>query len=241
MKPNLCVAVLATTTFICPASAHHSGAMFDRDTVVTLQGAVTGFEWSNPHVYIHVEGTDSAGEVAEWEIEADPTPLMMRNGWTATSIVPGDIVTVRMNPARNTQQTHARLISLVTNDGTVFNRRNDLSESSVAATSIAGVWDSIRGFATRDMGEPIPTPAGAPWQASFTYADSPLAQCVDFVAPFAMILPYLLKSRLWTTGSSSPASFTARSGPCSWTVAIIRKMENRRCRAIPLVGGKEKR
>ena len=41
-----------------PALAHHSFAMFDRDKDVTMSGTVTEFEWTNPHVWIHVSVPD---------------------------------------------------------------------------------------------------------------------------------------------------------------------------------------
>ena len=164
--------------------------MFDSEAVVTFQGTVTAFEWTNPHVYIMVEVTDGIGQATEWEIEGDPTALMTRSGWTATTIAPGDVVTAIVNPARGTQRTHARLVSLATSDGAVLTPRSRGNESTVRATGIAGVWDNIRAFATRSLAMPTPTAAGATWQAAYTNADSPTAQCIPLVSPFFATVPY---------------------------------------------------
>jgi len=191
MKPVFCVIIAAVFGFVCPAAAHHSAAMFDLEAVVTFQGTVTQFEWANPHVYIHVEVADATGQVIQWEIEGASTPLMMRSGWTATTLAAGEIVTTRVNPARGTERTHARLVSLVTSDGAVLTPRSRGNESTVRATNIAGTWDGIRAFAARSLAMPVPTAAGAVRQAAYTNADDPTAQCVALVAPFFATVPYL--------------------------------------------------
>ena len=196
MKPFVWAISAAVVGLVCPAHAHHSAAMFDLESIITLQGAVTKFEWTNPHVYIHVEVTNATGQPTEWEIEADPTPLMIRSGWTATTVAPGDVVTVRINPARDTERTHARLASLATSDGSILTPRSRGNESTVQATSIAGIWDGIRAFATRSLAMPMPTALGAVQQAAYTNADSPTAQCVALVAPFFASVPYLYEIEL---------------------------------------------
>ena len=35
-----------------PALAHHSFAMFDQSKIVTLEGTVHEFQWTNPHAWI---------------------------------------------------------------------------------------------------------------------------------------------------------------------------------------------
>ena len=191
MKPVYGVIFAAVFGFVYPAAAHHSAAMFDLQAVVTFQGTVTSFEWTNPHVYINVEVSDGNGQVTQWEIEGDPTSLMIRSGWTATTLAPGNVITARVNPARGTERTHARLVSLATSDGAVLTPRSRGNESTVRATGIAGVWDGIRAFATRSVAMPAPTAAGASWQAVYTNADSPTAQCVALVPPFFATVPYM--------------------------------------------------
>jgi hypothetical protein len=41
------------------AWAHHSGSIFNPDSVVAVQGEVSRFSWTNPHVYIYVDDDGS--------------------------------------------------------------------------------------------------------------------------------------------------------------------------------------
>ena len=133
-----------------PASAHHSGSVFNRDLVQAIEGTVTRFQWRNPHVYIYVEAASATGVLEEWEIETDATPILTRSGWSADTLVPGDPVVVRMNPVYDTSRTHARLLSLTKTDGSVWSARSSFAGSTddmmagVQAESIAGVWATPR-------------------------------------------------------------------------------------------------
>ena len=84
-----------------PALAHHSFAMFDREHVVTLVGAVKEFQWTNPHSWIQVEAPDDKGVVKEWSIESLSTGTLSRQGWRPGSFKPGDKVTVRIFPMKD--------------------------------------------------------------------------------------------------------------------------------------------
>src|SRR4051794_6085872 len=52
-----------------PALAHHSFAMFDNDHQAKLEGTVTHFQWTNPHVYIELETLAADGAAKKWTIE----------------------------------------------------------------------------------------------------------------------------------------------------------------------------
>src|SRR5260370_38748481 len=72
-----------------PVFAHHSGAAFDMDHMVTLKGTVTNFEWSNPHVFIYLDVKDDKGNVEPWRIEANSPNMLTRVGWNREMIKPG--------------------------------------------------------------------------------------------------------------------------------------------------------
>jgi hypothetical protein len=175
--------------------------MFDRDSVVAFQGTVTRFNWTNPHVYIYVETRDDTGELVEWELETDATPILIRSGWTADSLVSGNIVSVRANPERNSTRQHALLVSISREDGAVlaarssFLRRPEAAESVAAASDLAGLWEL--GFAdyTRFAAAwPLvpPTSAGTAYRADYDVkADSPEARCVALPSPGILAAPYL--------------------------------------------------
>jgi len=174
-----------------PASAHHSYAIYDQASVVTLTGTVSRYDWRSPHVYIFVEAPDAAGGIAEYEIEGDPTPMMTRNGWTATTLAAGDRVTLRANPGKDPDMHQGLLDALTTPDGTVLRRRAPGRASLVEAGSIAGVWSGLRGFGTRRFDGGEPTARGEAARAASAAADNPVAACVPAPPPSIANAPHL--------------------------------------------------
>ena len=72
--------------------AHHGLEAFDQTKKVTLKGTVTAFHFVNPHSVVEFEVKDDKGNVQEWKAEmTNPAHL---KGWTATSLEPGNVVTV---------------------------------------------------------------------------------------------------------------------------------------------------
>ena len=85
-----------------PVLAHHSFAMFDLTHKLTVQGTVVKFEWSNPHVWIHVRVPDqSPAGSSELAIEAPSAAALRGVGWTADSLKPADEVTIQYHPLKS--------------------------------------------------------------------------------------------------------------------------------------------
>jgi hypothetical protein len=85
-----------------PAHAHHSFAMFDFETTVTIEGTIRQFQWTNPHVVIWVDVPGAEDEEPElWAVEITSPGNLMRAGWTKRSFNPGDRVSVSLGPLRN--------------------------------------------------------------------------------------------------------------------------------------------
>jgi hypothetical protein len=82
------------------ALAHHSFAMFDQKKVMTLQGTVHEFQWTNPHAFIELD-VASSGKTQRWSIELNSPNNLKRQGWVRTSLRPGEKVKVRIAPLRN--------------------------------------------------------------------------------------------------------------------------------------------
>lgn len=187
-----------------PATAHHSGSIFNRELLQAVEGTVSRFSWSNPHVYIYVETVNATGEIEEWEIETDATPILSRSGWSRDTLAPGDPVVVRMNPVFDTSRTHARLISLSKNDGSVWSARSSFAGTTedlrggTQAESLAGVWATPVStnrhiFSLRDSVRRL-TPAGAEIQAAYDITtDSPAGRCIAYPTPMFLAIPYLNK------------------------------------------------
>jgi hypothetical protein len=103
------------------AGAHHSFAMFDQTQRVTLKGTVSEFQWTNPHAFIQLAVTNSAGVREEWSIELNSPNNLKRQGWSSTSLKPGDQVTLVTYPLRDMNDHKGGLFIEVTKaDGTVL-------------------------------------------------------------------------------------------------------------------------
>jgi len=77
------------------AAAHHSfAAEYDSNKPITVKGAVTKLEWTNPHARVQIEAKDESGKVVSWDFELGPPTTLMRRGWNRNSLKPGQEVTV---------------------------------------------------------------------------------------------------------------------------------------------------
>jgi hypothetical protein len=78
-----------------PGWAHHAfSAEFDASQPLELQGVVTKFELINPHAWIHIDVTDSDGEVVRWMIEGGAPNALIRRGFTTESLAIGTEILV---------------------------------------------------------------------------------------------------------------------------------------------------
>lgn len=83
--------VFALVAAAIPASAHHSWPV-KSDRLVTVKGTVVAFEWANPHPMITLEvQTDTGRE--KWQVGGPSINRMEANGWTKTTLKPGDVIT----------------------------------------------------------------------------------------------------------------------------------------------------
>ena len=92
---TLCVPALVIFTLVSvvvPLSAHHSWPVsFDR--LVTVKGTVVEFRWANPHPMITLEVQANDGRTEKWQIGGPAIIRMESNGWTKTTVKPGDVIT----------------------------------------------------------------------------------------------------------------------------------------------------
>ncbi|MFL2547431.1 MAG: DUF6152 family protein [Candidatus Rariloculaceae bacterium] len=107
------------------AFAHHGGAAYDGSASATVTGAVTKFEFVNPHVLIYIAVTGDDGETVEWSGElTSPNRLArMERGsttpWSKDILQPGDVITLSGNPAR-TGAPSLRLQTVIDSNGEVL-------------------------------------------------------------------------------------------------------------------------
>jgi hypothetical protein len=82
--------------------AHHSFAMFDQSKDVILTGAVTEFNYENPHIHWRMDVVPAAGGTPVSHILEGPTPVILKRlGWTRTTLTVGHKIKVKMHPLRD--------------------------------------------------------------------------------------------------------------------------------------------
>jgi hypothetical protein len=79
-------------------SAHHSFAMFDQTKQVTVIGKVTDVQWTNPHVWIFVDGAPAGGKKERWGVEFTSKVHLTRRNFTSDMVKVGDDVEFTVNP-----------------------------------------------------------------------------------------------------------------------------------------------
>jgi len=94
-------AVLLLISSAGSVSAHHATASFDMTKSMTVKGTVTGFDWTNPHVYIYVDVKDEKGAVEKWSVEMASTGMLARAGWRRDTVKAGDEITIFGNRAKD--------------------------------------------------------------------------------------------------------------------------------------------
>jgi hypothetical protein len=83
------------------ASAHHSFAMFDQTKQVTVIGKVTEVQWTNPHVWVFLEGAPAGGKKERWGVEFTSKVHLTRRNFSPDMVKVGDSVEFTVNPYRD--------------------------------------------------------------------------------------------------------------------------------------------
>lgn len=117
------VGVLAAVIFdSAPVQSHHSNVAYEVTKVITVTGVVKDFQWVNPHTWLHIVVDDPKDGKVEWAAEGRAPGILLRAGWTKTSLKAGETVTVDMSPAKDGSRTS--IIARVTKaDGTILSNQ----------------------------------------------------------------------------------------------------------------------
>ena len=99
MRTKLAVAVgvvsLALVGTMVSLSAHHAfAAEFDANKPVNFKGTVTKMEWTNPHVWIHIDVKKPDGSAENWALEGGTPNVLFRRGFTKESLLPGTEIVI---------------------------------------------------------------------------------------------------------------------------------------------------
>ncbi len=176
------------------AIGHHGNTSFDPETRVTVEGVITEFDYRNPHSFLYLQSTDSAGDPIDVTIEAvgsSPRPF----GVTADSLTAGESVIVVMNPSRRTPDEWGLGVELIKEGGTVvplsvqFAREMETRSTGIA-TSIAGVWvprrESFFQFVLGWGSMPL-TEKGRQALQAYDVSQSSHARCISVPPPTLML------------------------------------------------------
>ena len=97
MRATLATVILGVGLLLAavPVAAHHAfAAEFDSTKPIKFKAVVTKMEWTNPHVWIHVDVKQPSGEVEKWSIEAGTPNVLFRRGFTKQALLPGTEIMV---------------------------------------------------------------------------------------------------------------------------------------------------
>jgi len=86
------VVVLALMFTSVALSAHHSWPV-NMSKQVTVKGTVKEISWVNPHPMFTLEVRADDGKLEKWEVGGPAITRMEANGWSATTVKPGDVIT----------------------------------------------------------------------------------------------------------------------------------------------------
>src|SRR5580765_8945272 len=92
---------LAASGAAVPATAHHSGAMFEPTKEVTLTGVVKEFQYTNPHSWLLVDVKGQDGKVTTWGFEAEGPSSLTRAGIHLKDFTPGTVITITGHPMKD--------------------------------------------------------------------------------------------------------------------------------------------
>jgi hypothetical protein len=88
-----------------PVLAHHSfAAHYDMQKSITIQGTLVNVRLTNPHSWFLLDVKEADGTMSRWSFEAGTPGGMIRNGYKATELPPGTVVTIAGFASRDKQK-----------------------------------------------------------------------------------------------------------------------------------------
>jgi hypothetical protein len=93
MRKNLFISMIVISAMVAavPLLGHHSWPV--GNVLVTVKGTVTEFMWANPHPMINLDVRNKDGVIEKWQVGGPAINRMEANGWSKTTVKPGDVIT----------------------------------------------------------------------------------------------------------------------------------------------------
>ena len=195
MRRLIPMSIVPTSIFVATmAVGHHGSAPFDTETRVTFEGVVTEFDYRNPHSFLYLRTTDSAGNQTDVTIEAVGSSVRPF-GVTPDSLAAGDRVIAVVNPSWRAPNEWGLGVEAIKEDGTIvplsarFAREME-QRSTGTATSVAGVWvprrEDFFKFTFARGSLPL-TEKGRQTFEAYDVRDSSHAECIPIQPPTLML------------------------------------------------------
>ena len=117
MKLNALIFVaIATVPFAAPTFAQRY-LNYDTAKTISMTGTVVGLDWMNPNSELFVRVKNAVtGNDEQWVFLMGPPTRSAQHGWNPESLKPGDAVTVKMHPAKDSSN-RGQLVNATLPDG----------------------------------------------------------------------------------------------------------------------------
>ena len=119
VKRNVLLAAALALGLSSTAWSHHSHAMFDHATRMTLTGTVTEFVYRNPHGFLYIDVKRDNGETVNYWVEMSNLTNMVTRGIGRTTFKPGDRVTVNLHPLKD-GRPGGSYVTITAADGKIY-------------------------------------------------------------------------------------------------------------------------
>ena len=97
---RICAVALGLLMLTGSSFAHHGTAAYHEDEQITVTGAVTAFDFTNPHALIYLDVRQSDGTIVKWQGQLTSPNHLVRAGWTRNSLQPGEQITISGHPVK---------------------------------------------------------------------------------------------------------------------------------------------
>ena len=121
-RVNLLLTVGAAALMAVPILAHHSGAMFEKEKTVTVEGVVKEFQYTNPHSWLLVDVKNKNGSVTTWGFEAEGPSTLQRSGIRPSDFRAGTKLKITGRPMKDGSPA-AIWVEAIREDGKRFDPR----------------------------------------------------------------------------------------------------------------------
>jgi hypothetical protein len=114
-KIRILMVLLGLMSMTALLSAHHSRAMFDVETLVSVEGVVTGVQWRNPHMWVTLDVPGSDGKTESWGFEGAGAASMVAAGISPQILKVGNRVKIIAHPGRDKSKRIAEFMGMEVN------------------------------------------------------------------------------------------------------------------------------